>query len=115
MACSRRPRTSTATACHLPARSLLWWPPLHLLPTAGPLLLLFDEWRQERDVPRYCRLVDVEDVRPYIFDNVLPQVSAGNDQRLPQSQLTRSPFCLIPWFFEQSGHVIFQFVKLLRI
>src|SRR6266576_4132944 len=79
------------------------------------LCCLLDEWRQERDVPRYCRLVDVEDVRPHILDDILPYISAGNDQRLPQSQLTRSPFSLIPWFFEQSGHAIFQLVKLLSI
>src|SRR5437868_6386802 len=35
----RRPRTSTAIACRLPARSLPWWPRLLLVPLAGPFLL----------------------------------------------------------------------------
>lgn len=32
---------------------------------------LLDKWREERDVPRYRRLVDVEDVGPDILDDVL--------------------------------------------
>src|SRR6059036_1351773 len=63
----------------------------------------------------YMRQNIIEDVWADIFDDILPHISAGNDQRLPQSQLTRSPFSLIPWFFEQSGHAIFQLVKLLSI
>src|SRR6266516_3855920 len=78
-------------------------------PDTAPLttLKLFTMHHPRRAAP--------EDVRPYILDNVLPLISAGNDQRLPQSQLTRSPFSLIPWLFEQSGHAIFQLVKLLSI
>src|SRR6516165_12392805 len=61
---------------------------------------LLDEWREECDVPRYRRLGDVEDVGPYVLDDVLPHISAGNDQRFPQAQFARAPFLFIPWFFE---------------
>ena len=54
--------------------------------SAGPVLFcrFLDKWREERDVPRYRGLGDAEDFGPYILDDVLPQISAGNDQRLPQ-------------------------------
>src|SRR6516164_1002126 len=45
---------------------------------------LLDKWREERDVPRYRRLVDVEDIGPDILDDILPHIAAGNDERLPQ-------------------------------
>src|SRR6266487_3327817 len=61
---------------------------------------LLDEWREERDVPRYRRLGDVEDIGPYILDDVLPQISAGNHKRFPQGQFTRASFLFIPRFFE---------------
>jgi hypothetical protein len=35
-----------------------------------------NKWREERDVPRYRRLIDVEDVGPNILDDVLPKISA---------------------------------------
>src|SRR5436309_29769 len=38
-----------------------------------------DKWREKCDVPRYRRLGDVEYVGPYILDDVLPHISAGND------------------------------------
>ncbi len=37
---------------------------------------LLDKWREERDVPRYRRLVDVEDAGPYFLDDVLPYIEA---------------------------------------
>src|SRR6266567_9601972 len=59
-----------------------------------------DQWREKRDVPRYRRLIDVEDVGPYILDDVLPKISAGNDKRLSQGEFARAPFSFIPRFFE---------------
>jgi len=61
---------------------------------------VLSEWREESDVPRYRRLGDAEDVGPYLLDDVLPQISAGNDERLPQGQFARAPFAFIPGFFE---------------
>jgi hypothetical protein len=52
-----------------------------------------NKWREERDVPRYRRLIDVEDVGPNILDDVLPKISAGNDEHLPQGEFMRVP-CL---------------------
>jgi len=59
-----------------------------------------DKWREKSDVPRYRRLIDVEDVGPYILDDVLPQISAGNDERFAQGQFTRAPGSFIPRLFE---------------
>jgi len=71
------------------------------------LCCFIDQWREERDVPRYRCLIDVKDVGPYILNDVLPKISAGNDKRLPQSQFPRTSPSFIPWFFEQLGHAIF--------
>lgn len=51
---------------------------------------LLDEWREECDVSRYRRLGDVEDVGPYVLDDVLPHISAGNDGRFPEGQFARA-------------------------
>ena len=40
---------------------------------------LLDEWCEKCDVPRYRRLGDTEDFGPYILNDVLPHISAGND------------------------------------
>jgi len=45
-------------------------------------------------------LIDVEDVGPYILDDVLPKISAGNDKRLSQGEFARAPFSFIPRFVE---------------
>ena len=39
---------------------------------------------------------------PYILDDVLPQVSARNDQRFSQGQFARASFSFIPRLFVQS-------------
>ena len=71
-----------------------------------------DKWREERDVPRYRGLGDAEDFGPYILDDVLPQICAGNGQRLPQGQFARAPFPFIPWFFEEFADYLLQFIEL---
>jgi hypothetical protein len=71
-----------------------------------------NKWREERDVPRYRRLGDAEDVGPYILDDVLPQISAGNDKRLPKGQFARTPFPFIPRFFEEFTDHLLQFIEL---
>ena len=71
---------------------------------------LLDERREERDVPRYRRLGDVDDFGPYILDDVLPQISAGNHECLAEGQFPRAAFPFIPWFFEQFATMI-QFIS----
>src|SRR5689334_6629830 len=46
------------------------------------------------------------------LDDVLPQISAGNDQCLPQVQFARAPFSFIPWFFEEFADHLLQFIEL---
>ena len=36
----------------------------------------------------------------YILDDVLPEISAGNHEHLPQGQFTRASFLFVPRFFE---------------
>src|SRR5689334_6922835 len=67
---------------------------------------------RKRDVPRYRGLGDVEDFGPYILDDVLPQISARNDQCLPQVQFARAPLSFIPWFFEEFADHLLQFIEL---
>src|ERR1700722_98118 len=71
-----------------------------------------DEWREERDVPRYRRLRDAKDIGPYVLDDILAQISAGDDQCLPQGQLTRTSLVFIPRFFEKPGNEVFQLAEL---
>jgi hypothetical protein len=42
----------------------------------------------------------VEDAGPYVLDDVLPEIYAGNHKRLPQAQFVRAAFLFIPRFFE---------------
>src|SRR6266487_5946478 len=55
-----------------------------------------DEWREKCDVSRYRGLGDVEDIGPYILDDVLPHIPAGNDYRFPQGQFARASFLFLP-------------------
>src|SRR5512142_829236 len=80
-----------------------------------PVCRLLDQWREKRDVPRYRRLVNLEDVGPYLFDYVLPQISAGDDKCLPQGQLAWASYSFIPGFPEQFVRAVHQFVELLFV
>ena len=55
---------------------------------------------------------DAEDIGPYILDDVLPQISAGNDQRLPQCKLARTSAPFIPRFLEEFADHLLQFIEL---
>src|SRR5512142_2732481 len=80
-----------------------------------PVCRLLDQWREKRDVPRYRRLVNLEDVGPYLFDYVLPQISAGDDKCLSQGQLAWASYSFIPGFPEQFVRAVHQFVELLFV
>src|SRR5512142_1717914 len=111
----RRPRTSTATACRLRGRSRPGSLGCVLRRRPVPVCRLLDQWREKRDVPRYRRLVNLEDVGPYLFDYVLPQISAGDDKCLPQGQLAWASYSFIPGFPEQFVRAVHQFVELLFV
>jgi hypothetical protein len=78
----------------------------------GNLSARFAAAGPERDVPRYRGLCDIEDFGPYKPDDVLPQISAGNYQRLAQVQFPWASFSFIPWFFEEFADHLLQFIEL---
>src|SRR5581483_5246507 len=76
---------------------------------------LIDEWCQDGDVPRNRGLVHIEDLRPYLFGDVIAHISARNDQRLTQGEFPRTALAVIPWFLEQVADHLLQFVELLSV
>ena len=60
-------------------------------------------------------MVNVEDLCPDFFGDVVAFVSAGDDKRLAERELFPSAIFLVPWFPQDFCYTIFQLVKLLSV